>query len=93
MILNIVSSGWFNGNLFPFFTLRPQELSPNKVKKLREELDSLDRLMEETEHFVFQQKEQLKHLKVFRNICVCIPVYLSVCVLFVYDVFSWRYKN
>ncbi|XP_075898733.1 SKA complex subunit 1 isoform X3 [Nelusetta ayraudi] len=39
------------------------ELSPNKMKKLREELDSLDRLMEDTEHFVCQQKEQLKHLK------------------------------
>lgn len=61
------------------------------MKKLREELDSLDRLMEETEHFVFQQKEQLKHLKVIRYICVCIYVYLRVYVLYVYDVFSWRY--
>lgn len=46
------------------FVLRTQELSPSKMKKLCEELDSLDRLMEETEHFVCQQKEQLKHLKV-----------------------------
>lgn len=41
------------------------------MKKLCEELDSLDRLMEETEHFVCQQKEQLKHLKVNGNVFVC----------------------
>lgn len=69
---------------FHFFCLCTQELSPNKMKKLREELDSLDRLMEDTEHFVCQQKEQLKHLKVNGNICVCI----YVCMFF-----SWRYIN
>lgn len=56
--------------MFQFFPLCTQELSPGKMKKLCEEVDSLDRLMEETEHFVCQQKEQLKHLKVNGNIFV-----------------------
>lgn len=57
------------------FSLRTQELSPSKMKKLCEEVDSLDRLMEETERFVCQQKEQLKHLKVSGNIFV----YMNDC--------------
>lgn len=49
---------------FLFFSPHTQEMTPDKVKKLQQELESLEGLMEEAENCVGRQKEQLKHLQV-----------------------------
>lgn len=52
-------------NKMLFFFFSPYlELPQDKIKKLGQELFSLERLMEELGNCIGKQKDQLKHLKV-----------------------------
>lgn len=56
-----------------FLCLSPRiEVPQNKIKKLGQELIALERLVEEFEHCIGQQKDQLKYLKVSWRPEVCL---------------------